>query len=151
MVTAITTEKRSGDHAMQWVASHIKRCPISNTIDLIGKKFTVLILRNMLLYGQSRFNQFVNSIEGINAKTLSARLREMERGGLIYRKVYSEETPVRVEYLLTEKGMALKPVLEQLASFSVKYCASDIFQKDNNNSKAANEYFCRMEFGRKQK
>jgi DNA-binding HxlR family transcriptional regulator len=104
----------------------MKCCPIENTFKLIGKKFTVLIIRNMMK-NQTRFNQFLNSIEGINPKILSARLKEMEKSGLIKRKVYSE-TPVKVEYFLTEKGKALKSMLDQMASFSMQYCAKDIFK-----------------------
>ena len=114
-------------HGFGWVKETVSKCPISNSMDLIGKKFAVLILRNMLVYRQTRFNQFLNSIEGMNPKTLTARLRELEKSGLIGRKVYPE-VPPRVEYFLTEKGMALKPVLEQLASFSITHYAKDVFR-----------------------
>ena len=56
---------------------------------------------------QTRFNQLLKSLEGSNPKTLSVRLREMEKIGLIKRKVYSHETPIRIEYYLREKGLAL--------------------------------------------
>lgn len=116
------------EHGFEWVQQNVRKCPISNSIDLIGSKFAVLILRNMIVYGQTRFGQFMDSIDGINPKTLTARLRELERDGLVGRKVYPE-VPPHVEYFLTKKGMALKPVLEQLAAFSIKYCASDVFSK----------------------
>jgi DNA-binding HxlR family transcriptional regulator len=63
----------------------MKRCPLDNTSRIIGKKFTLLILRNMMS-NQTKFNQFIESIEGLNPKTLSARLKEMEKNGLVYRK-----------------------------------------------------------------
>ena len=107
--------------------SMIKRCPINNAFRILGKKFTVLILRNMMYMNQTRFNQFLDSIEDINPKTLSARLREMEKDGLLERKVHSE-VPVRVEYRLTEKGRALQPVLEQMAQFSMTFCPKDVFK-----------------------
>lgn len=106
--------------------SMVKRCPINNAFRILGKKFTVLILRNMMYMNQTRFNQFL-AIEDINPKTLSARLREMEKDGLIERKVH-HEVPVRVEYRLTEKGKALQPVLEQMAQFSMTFCAKDVFK-----------------------
>ena len=93
----------------------------------MGKKFTVLILRNMMYLKQTRFNKLLETIEEINAKTLSSRLKEMEKDGLIERKIY-HESPVRIEYYMTEKGMALAPVLEQMAAFSMKYCAKDVFK-----------------------
>ena len=103
-------------------------CPIDNTFKLIGKKFTIHILRNMLMQQQSRFNEFLDSIEGINPKTLSARLREMEKSGLIQRVVSTDSSPVRVEYHLTEKGHHLRSILEQMATFSLQYCCSDVIK-----------------------
>ena len=104
----------------------MKNCPLDITSRLIGKKFTVLILRNMMS-NQTRFNQFIESIEGINPKTLSTRLKEMEKNGLIRRKVYPE-TPIRIEYYLTEKGIELKSILDQMVVFSTRYCANDVFK-----------------------
>ena len=76
---------------------------------------------------QSRFNQFLESIEGINPKTLSVRLKEMEKSEIIKRIVYNE-TPIRIEYTVTEKGKALKPIIMQMAAFSIKYCSCEIFK-----------------------
>ena len=76
---------------------------------------------------QTKFNQFIESIEGLNPKTLSVKLKEMEKNGLVYRKVY-HETPIRIEYYLTEKGKALKSVLDQMAGFSARYCPKDVFR-----------------------
>ena len=108
--------------------SAMKCCPINNTFKLIGKKFTVLILRNMINGKQSRFNQLLNSIEKSNPKTLSTRLREMERLGLIKRKVYSNEIPIRIEYYPTQKALALQPILDMMAAYSMKYCSKDVFK-----------------------
>ena len=112
---------------MQDQAECLKNCPIDNTFKIIGKKFTIHIIRNMSMMHHKRFNQFLNSVEGINPKTLSARLREMEGSDLIKRKVY-QETPVRVEYYLTEKGKSLQPILDQMATFSMKYFPKKIFK-----------------------
>ena len=106
----------------------MKSCPIENTFKIIGKKFTVLILRNMIYSKQNRFNQLLNSIEEGNPKTLSIRLREMEKLGLIKRKVYHHETPVRIEYYPTEKALALQPILDMMAAYSMKYCSKDVFK-----------------------
>ncbi|HYL67465.1 MAG TPA: helix-turn-helix domain-containing protein [Nitrosopumilaceae archaeon] len=105
----------------------MKACPIDNTFKIIGKKFTVHILRNMTQLDQSRFNEFLDSIEGINPKTLSARLREMEKNGIIERSVFPG-TPVKIEYTITKKGKALKPILEQMAAFSMQYCSKEVFK-----------------------
>ncbi|MDE1763753.1 MAG: helix-turn-helix transcriptional regulator [Thaumarchaeota archaeon] len=105
----------------------MKTCPIDNTFKIIGKKFTIHIIRNMSRLGQSRFNEFLESIEGINPKTLSARLREMEKNGIIEKRIYPG-TPVKIEYTMTKKGLALKPVLEAMAAYSMQYCAKDVFK-----------------------
>ena len=91
----------------------------------------------MIHHGHKRFNQFLE-IEEINAKVLSARLKEMEKHGLIERKIYPD-TPVRIEYTITEKGRALEPVLDQMSAFSMKYCAKDIF-KDGKTRKPEQVY-----------
>ena len=112
-------------------------CPINHTFKLVGKKFTMLIIRNMIHRDHKRFNQFLE-IEDINAKVLSARLKEMEDDGLIERKIYPDK-PVRIEYTITEKGRALEPILNQMSAFSMKYCAKDIF-KDGKARKLEQVY-----------
>ena len=115
------------DEECKVLLESLKACPIDNTFKIIGKKFTVHILRNMTKLGQNRFNQFLDSVEGINPKTLSARLREMERNGIIEKRVYTG-TPVKIEYVITKKGLALNPILESMAVFSMQYCAPDVFK-----------------------
>ena len=105
----------------------MKCCPIDNSIKMIGKKFTLHILRNMILLKQTRFSQFLDSIEGISTKTLSIRLHEMEKEGLITRVVIATK-PVQIEYSLTEKGMMFEPVLKLLGELSVKYEPEIIFK-----------------------
>ena len=105
----------------------IKCCPIDNTFKIIGKKFTIHIIRNMAMQGQTRFNQMLDSIEDANPKTLSARLKEMEKAGLISRNVY-DEVPIRVEYKVTKKGTDLQGILDQMAAFSMKHYPREIFK-----------------------
>jgi DNA-binding HxlR family transcriptional regulator len=81
----------------------------------------------MLILNQTRFNQFLESVEGINPKTLSVRLREMEKSGLIKRQVYAQ-TPIKIEYTVTEKGKELRSIIMQMAAFSMKYCSTDVFK-----------------------
>lgn len=104
-----------------------KCCPVFNTFNIIGKKFSLLILRNMIYNNHRRFNELLNSIEEINPKTLSIRLKEMEKDGIIKRQIYNE-IPVKIEYHLTQKGKELKPILEQMALFSLKHCSDQIFE-----------------------
>lgn len=113
----------------QFPPENFKCCPVDNTFKIIGKKFTIHVLRNMMILNQKRFNQLLDSIEGMNPNTLSTRLREMEQSSLIEKRVFNE-TPVRIEYHLTKKGLALKPILEEMANFSMKFCCSDVFEDE---------------------
>ncbi len=117
----------------QTPAELLKCCPIDNTFKIVGKRFTVHIIRNMAMRGQTRFNQFLSSIENSNPKTLSARLKEMEKDGLITRKVY-DEAPIRVEYTLTKKGKDLQGILDQMATFSMKHYSKTIFKDGKQRS-----------------
>ncbi|MDQ4073019.1 MAG: helix-turn-helix transcriptional regulator [Thermoproteota archaeon] len=121
------SDPRAGGHMDEMT---YKCCPVLNTFNIIGRKFSLLILRNMIYNKHKRFNEFLNSIENINPKTLSIRLKEMEKDGLIRRQVFNE-TPIRVEYYLTNKGMELQPILEQMALFSIKYCCEQVFDNPN--------------------
>ena len=113
--------------AQKLTMGNVKACPINNTFQIIGKKFAILILRNMLLYKQTRFNQFLESVEGINSRTLSLRLRQLESSGIIKRQVIPK-IPIKIEYSLTEKGKSLIPILEQMGEFSTQHCPNDVFK-----------------------
>ena len=88
-------------------------CPVARTLDLIGERWTVLILRDLFLKGPRRFQDFQESMDGLAPNVLSARLKELEAGGLITRRMYSDHPP-RLQYELSEKGRSLRPVLKAL-------------------------------------
>ena len=94
-------------------------CPVETTMNLIGGRWKVLLLRE-LFEGKRRFGELFRSISGISQKMLTQQLREMERDGLINRKVYAQ-VPPRVEYSLTEEGRSLKPVLDAMAQWGTWY------------------------------
>lgn len=89
------------------------RCPIARTLDIIGERWTILILRDLVVSGPRKFQDFEASLDGISPNTLSARLKRLEEAGLVERRFY-EQHPPRAEYLLTPKGTALGPVLKAL-------------------------------------
>ena len=103
----------------------LKSCPIETTFRIIGKRWTVLIIREMLR-GHRQFNRFIENIEGRSPKVLTERLRELEHLGIVRRKIVSEY-PVKIEYSLTELGKGFEPVLLSAASFSMKYLPKTIF------------------------
>jgi DNA-binding HxlR family transcriptional regulator len=94
-------------------APYDMRCPIARTLDIIGERWTILILRDLLLEGPRKFQDFQQSLAGISPNTLSARLKRLEESGVVERRFY-EQHPPRAQYLLTAKGRALGPVLKAL-------------------------------------
>ena len=94
-------------------------CPVETTLTLIGDKWKVLILRD-LLPGTKRFGELKKSIGSVSQKVLTAQLRDMEENGLVNRKVYAE-VPPRVEYTLTETGYSLKPILDSMVVWGTNY------------------------------
>jgi DNA-binding HxlR family transcriptional regulator len=100
--------------------SYGQKCPVARTLDLIGERWTALILRDLLRDGPRRYQDFQDSLAGIAPNTLSARLKGMEAAGLIERKLYSEHPP-RLEYHLTEKGESLGPVLKALRTWGQQH------------------------------
>jgi DNA-binding HxlR family transcriptional regulator len=102
-------------------------CPVDNSLKIFGQKYALHIVRNMIVLKQNRFGQFLGSIEGINTKTLSIRLRELEDFGIIKRTIIASR-PVQTEYSLTDKGMALEPILAHIATFSTRYESKRVFK-----------------------
>ena len=98
-------------------------CPVETTLMLIGDKWKVLILRD-LMDGTKRFGELKKSIGTVSQKVLTAQLRDMEEKGLLNRKVYAE-VPPRVEYTLTETGYSLKPVLDAMWAWGADYKAKN--------------------------
>ena len=98
-------------------------CPVETTLMLIGDKWKVLILRD-LMNGTMRFGELKKSIGTVSQKVLTAQLRDMEEKGLLTRKVYAE-VPPRVEYTLTETGCSLKPVLDAMWAWGAEYKAKN--------------------------
>lgn len=94
-------------------------CPVETTLFLIGDKWKVLILRD-LIENTKRFGELKKSIGAISQKMLTQQLREMEEDGLVERKVYAE-VPPRVEYSLTEDGFSLKPILDSMLAWGEQY------------------------------
>ena len=98
-------------------------CPVETTLMLIGDKWKVLILRD-LMDGTKRFGELKKSIGTVSQKVLTAQLRDMEEKGLLTRKVYAE-VPPRVEYTLTETGYILRPVLDVMWAWGTDYKAKN--------------------------
>lgn len=108
--------------AEQTSKRELPACPVETTLTLIGDKWKVLILRD-LLPGTKRFGELKKSIGSVSQKVLTSQLRDMEASGLVTRRVYAE-VPPRVEYSLTELGQSLKPILDAMWNWGEDYKAS---------------------------
>ena len=97
----------------------LPECPVATTVALIGSKWKLLIIRN-LLKRPWRFNELKKDLEGISQKVLTDSLRSMEEDGLVTRTVYPE-VPPRVEYALSDLGKSLKPILDYMVAWGNAY------------------------------
>ena len=97
----------------------LPECPVATTVQLIGSKWKLLIMRN-LMDRPWRFNELKKSLEGISQKVLTDSLRSMEDDGIITRTVYAE-VPPRVEYALSDVGESMRPILDAMKDWGMKY------------------------------
>ncbi len=97
-------------------------CPVATTVQLIGNKWKLLIIRNLIYKGKQRFGDFLKTIPAISKKVLTDDLRALEGDGLVERQVFAE-VPPRVEYSLTTLGLSLKPILDAMSEWGADYKA----------------------------
>lgn len=102
----MSTENRSG-------------CPIAHTLDIVGDRWSLLILRDMF-NGKKIFSEFMNSPEKITTSVLTTRLNQLEAGGLVSKELY-QSNPKRYRYILTERGDGLLPVLQEICRWGNKF------------------------------
>lgn len=98
----------------------LPECPVATTVQLIGNKWKILIIRNMIYNGKQRFTDFMKTIPGISKKVLTDNLRALEDDGIIEREVFAE-VPPRVEYSLSDLGKTLKPILDAMSDWGNDY------------------------------
>ena len=94
-------------------------CPVANVLDLFGDKWTLLIVRDLIL-GKARYGEFAQSKEGIPTNILANRLKRLELVGVVEKKAYSDK-PVRYHYQLTQKGLDLIPMLDAMVAWAIKH------------------------------
>ena len=97
-----------------------QNCPVAKTLDIVGERWTLLILRDFFLHGIRKFQDLQESLAGIAPNTLSARLKLLEQQGIVTRRLYSESPP-RFEYILTQRGKELGAVVKALKDWGTKY------------------------------
>ena len=101
-------------------APYDMRCPIARTLDIIGERWTILILRDLVVSGPRKFQDFAHSLRGISPNTLSSRLKRLEDSGIVERRFYDQHPP-RAEYVLTKEGEELRPVLRALRDWGQRH------------------------------
>jgi DNA-binding HxlR family transcriptional regulator len=101
-------------------SSYDLKCPVARTLDIIGERWTILILRDLFLDGARKFQDFERSLPGMSATTLSARLKRLEEHKIVTRRFYADHPP-RAEYVLTDKGRTLGPLLKLLLDWGSKH------------------------------
>ncbi len=102
--------------------SYDQQCPIARTLDLVGDRWTLLIVRD-LFFGRSRFKEFLELSPGMPTRMLSERLKWLEANGLVERSVYSTH-PLRADYRLTSVGRSLRPVMEALVDWGLEHAVA---------------------------
>ena len=95
-------------------------CPVARAAAILGSRWTALIMRDLLLEESRRFQDLINTVKGIAPNTLSERLKMLEEAKIVERRLY-EEYPPRAEYVLTEKGRALGPIIKAMRKWGDKY------------------------------
>ena len=98
----------------------LPECPVATTVRLIGNKWKLLIIRNLLYKEKQRFTDFIKSIPAISKKVLTDNLRALEEDGIVERRIFAE-VPPRVEYTLTSLGKSLKPILDAMRDWGTEY------------------------------
>lgn len=98
----------------------LPECPVATTVQLIGNKWKILIIRNLVYNNKQRFTDFIKTIDGLSKKVLTDNLRALESDGIVEREVFAE-VPPRVEYSLTELGKTLKPLLDAMSDWGTDY------------------------------
>lgn len=98
----------------------LPECPVATTVQMIGNKWKLLIIRNLIFDGKQRFGDFIKTLPAISKKVLTDNLRALENDGLIEREVFAE-VPPRVEYTLSPIGSSLKPILDAMVDWGTEY------------------------------
>ena len=101
-------------------AGYRQKCPIARALDIVGERWSLLILRDLRRFGPRRFQDFEQGLPGLAPNTLSARLKALEAQGVIATRLY-EAHPPRYEYFLTDKGKALAPILKALYAWGAEH------------------------------
>jgi len=126
-----TYAKKQYPTISEWLLPEVKfsQCPIKTSLGVLGKKWTMLVLRDIGLLGVDRFNRLLDSIPGLTPRVLSMRLKELENEGFIKcAEMRKDSSPMIVRWTLTEKGRDALPILLQFTAFGSKWYSDVVFE-----------------------
>ena len=95
-------------------------CPISQTLEILGDRWTLLIIRDLMFFGKSQYKEFLSSPEKISTNILADRLKRLEQSGIVEKKSY-QDNPPRYEYHLTSKGADLRPLMREVTTWGLEH------------------------------
>ena len=127
-------EKKQYPTISEWLLPEVKfaQCPIKTSLGVLGKKWAMLVLRDIGLLGVDRFNRLLDSIPGLTPRVLSMRLKELEKEGFIKcTEKRTKSSPMVVRWTLTEKGRDALPILLQFTAFGSKWYSDVVFEDKN--------------------
>jgi DNA-binding HxlR family transcriptional regulator len=124
------SEEKQYPTMSEWLLPGVKfaQCPIKTTLGILGKKWTMLVMRDIGILGVDRFNRLLDSIPGLTPRVLSMRLKELEKEGFIQRIKEGKKSSMVVRWILTEKGRDALPILLQFTAFGSKWHADVVFE-----------------------
>ena len=133
-------EKQYPSLVSEWLLPGVNfaQCPIRASLGVLGKKWTLLVLRDIGILGIDRFNRILDSLSGLTPRVLSMRLKELEKEGFI-ECIEKEKSPMVVRWTLTEKGKDILPILLQYTAFGSKWHADVVFE--DRTPRKLNELF----------
>ena len=133
-------EKQYPTLVSEWLLPGVNfaQCPIRASLGILGKKWTLLVLRDIGILGIDRFNRILDSLSGLTPRVLSMRLKELEKEGFI-ECIEKEKSPMVVRWTLTEKGRDILPILLQYTAFGSKWHADVVFE--DRTPRKLNELF----------
>lgn len=113
-------------------------CPVNKAVELINKKWTIQIIRDMF-FGKKHFKEFLEDKDGLSNKVLSNCLKEMEKNGLIEKRIL-KTSPITTEYYLTERGESMNKIIYELAMFTLYKCDYEEYKDETVKEEMKNNF-----------
>jgi DNA-binding HxlR family transcriptional regulator len=121
-------QRTHADSELTFLRFRFAECPVTVSLGVLGKKWALVVLRDIGIYNKDRFNLLLKSLPGISPRVLATRLKQLEQAGLITRVENRKSFPIKVRWALTEKGVDVIPIIMMFAAFGSKYYPEAVFR-----------------------